>query len=69
MTTTNLSITGMGCSGCADTVENALQSVQGVQEVKVDLENASALVVYDETATGLKELSEAVSKAGYGVNP
>ncbi len=67
MTTTNLPITGMGCSGCADSVETALQSVEGVENVKVDLEKASAVVTYDETTTGPEELAAAVSDAGYGV--
>ncbi len=37
-------ISGMTCSGCASTVENALSKVQGVESVKVDLHQSMATV-------------------------
>ncbi|MFV8836776.1 heavy metal translocating P-type ATPase [Salinimicrobium soli] len=38
------SITGMTCNGCRSHVEKALQQVEGVQEVTVDLEKAEAII-------------------------
>jgi copper chaperone CopZ len=35
-------ITGMKCSGCAETTQKLLSSVKGVTEVKVNLQNQSA---------------------------
>ncbi|HEU5291024.1 MAG TPA: heavy metal translocating P-type ATPase [Cyclobacteriaceae bacterium] len=37
-------ISGMTCSGCASKVENALRKVEGVESVKVDLQEAKATV-------------------------
>lgn len=38
-------ITGMSCMGCRQHVDDALKSIEGVEEVKVDLEKAEALIV------------------------
>lgn len=39
-----LTIEGMKCDGCADTVLQCLKSIEGVTEASVNLENKSALV-------------------------
>ena len=65
MTTTEFNIHGMGCSGCAASVENALHSVSGVEDVKVELEAARATVTYDESKASADDFAAAVSEAGY----
>ena len=35
-------ISGMKCSGCAETTQKLLSSIQGVTDVKVSLQNQSA---------------------------
>jgi Cu+-exporting ATPase len=63
--TTKLSLTGMTCSACTATVENALRAVEGVEEVKVSLQLQQAMVMH---ATGVKaeRLKEVAEGAGYG---
>lgn len=40
-------ITGMTCDGCRESVKNALSKVEGVTDVKVDLEKAEAALTMD----------------------
>lgn len=37
-------ITGMTCNGCRSTVEKALQGVEGVSNVEVNLQNEQAVI-------------------------
>lgn len=59
-------IEGMMCQHCAGAVQKALEAVDGVSQVVVDLEQKHALVTCTE-ATKEATLSDAVTKAGYTV--
>lgn len=57
-------VEGMSCNHCVNHVKNALLDVTGVEDVKVNLQEKSALVkTADEIAFPL--LEEAVKEAGY----
>ncbi|QLK24466.1 heavy-metal-associated domain-containing protein [Natrinema zhouii] len=57
-----ITVEGMSCEHCEQTVEDALEGVQGVNSVDVDREAERATVEGDaETA----DLVEAVDEAGY----
>ncbi|WP_226483233.1 heavy-metal-associated domain-containing protein [Natrinema amylolyticum] len=60
--TTTISVEGMTCGHCEQTVEEALQDVSGVTDVIVDREDEQASVDDDVDATALVE---AVEEAGY----
>jgi len=59
-----LKVEGMERSGCAHTVEHALQLVPGVLSVRADLADGTADVEKAETVTA-QQLIDAVEKAGY----
>ncbi|MEH6629027.1 MAG: heavy metal translocating P-type ATPase [Motiliproteus sp.] len=66
-----LSLTGMTCAGCVKSVEDALNSVTGVDTAQVNFASRNAQVFYqlDPSATPslfLDALIGAVSRAGYG---
>ena len=62
----HLKIDGMSCMKCVGRVTDALQRVEGVQAVDVDLESGSASIEAD--SPGLSEaLRNAVIEAGYSV--
>lgn len=63
-TNASLSISGMTCSGCANTVQRVLSGVLGVTNVDVDLDKGSAVVT--GTAGGAS-LVAAVVAAGYPI--
>ncbi|MCF6646945.1 copper-exporting P-type ATPase CopA [Raoultella ornithinolytica] len=58
-----LLLSGMSCASCVSRVQNALQSVPGVTQARVNLAERTALVMGSASAA---ELVQAVEKAGYG---
>lgn len=60
--TTTITVEGMSCGHCEQTVEEALQEVSGVTDVTVDRENEQASVDGEAEFTALVE---AVEDAGY----
>ena len=63
-----LNIEGMHCTGCSTRLEKVLNNVDGVEDVKVSLEEKKADIKYDETQVREKELIEAVEDAGFKAN-
>ncbi len=59
-----LSIAGMSCQGCANTVKGALAGVEGVRRADVSLEQKQARLVL-ENAGSVDDLVSAVQEAGY----
>lgn len=59
---TTLKITGMTCGHCVKAVEKALSAVDGVQSVKVSLEEGKAEV---EGGADTQALIAAVQEEGY----
>ena len=65
---TVLTIEGMTCGHCQSRVKKALESVEGVSQVDVDLEAGEACVVHDPRVAPVSRLVGAVTKAGYGAS-
>ena len=59
----SISIGGMSCGGCVNSVRNALARIPGVQvdQVKVGM----ATVAYDPDMTDPEQLRAAIEKAGF----
>jgi len=60
-----LTISGMHCSGCANSVERALRELEGVTEATVDLKNESASVTSKADVVSTDDFKQAVEDAGY----
>ncbi|MCF8144728.1 MAG: copper ion binding protein [Deltaproteobacteria bacterium] len=59
-------IKGMSCNHCVMAVQKALSGVEGVTNIKVDLEKGEA--TFDEAApVDTNTIKEAIQKAGYQV--
>jgi P-type Cu2+ transporter len=56
---------GMSCASCAQSVESALRSSEGVKEANVNFASNTALVSYDSSVTEPKKLQQAVMGIGY----
>jgi copper chaperone len=63
-----LSVTGMTCGGCVNSVHKVLTALPGVQSADVTLTPGQARVVYDATRVDRAALVQAVVDAGYGVS-
>ena len=58
-----LKINGMSCGSCEQTVEKALQGVNGVTSVQVSMSPPEAVIEKADSVT-VKQLNSALSKAG-----
>ncbi|PSQ04931.1 heavy metal transporter [Halobacteriales archaeon QS_4_69_31] len=63
-----LSVTGMSCNGCEQTVENALQNVESVTRVDADHEGDTVEVVAEDDIAN-EDIEAAIEDAGYDVAP
>lgn len=63
---TKFDVTGMTCSACSAHVEKAVNKVDGVKKVAVNLIANSMVVQYDENKTNSEAIIKAVVNAGYG---
>ncbi|MRH43211.1 heavy metal translocating P-type ATPase [Aquibacillus halophilus] len=62
----NLNITGMTCAACSTRIEKVLNKMDGV-DANVNLAMEKATIEYDEAVVSHTDLSEKISKLGYGV--
>lgn len=58
-------VKGMGCQGCADTVSEALNKLEGVRSSQVSLEREEAEIEFDGDQVDDTTLKKAVEEAGY----
>lgn len=63
--TATLDVKGMTCSTCPLTVRQVLLKSPGVSQAKVDFKNAAATVTFDDAATSVERLANAVTEAGF----
>ena len=64
-----LKLGGMSCASCANSIEEAIRSVPGVNECQVNFGAEQASVTYDPKRTDLEEIQNAVEAAGYSAHP
>jgi copper chaperone len=65
MQTVRLSIEGMTCTGCVNSVTRVLAALPGVAQADVSLTKARAKVTYDPAQTSVDAMKQAVERAGY----
>ena len=61
-----IEIEGMQCNHCKMTVEKALNSIEGVNNVKVDLEKKNAVIEFEKEIDNNK-IKEVIEEAGFVV--
>ena len=62
-----LSVTGMTCGGCVNSVQRVLTALPGVQTAEVTLQPGQARVVVDAARIDRAALVQAIVDAGFGV--
>jgi copper chaperone len=68
MTEITLTVTGMSCGGCVNSVQNVLKALPGVHAAEVSLSPGQAHVAYDDSRLDRAALVEAIVGAGFGVS-
>jgi Cu+-exporting ATPase len=61
----SLSLFGMHCSSCANIIERSLKKVPGVKKANVNFSAEKASILFDEGIASIKNLKDAIAKAGY----
>lgn len=63
--TVTFDVEKMTCATCPIAVRKAMQRVEGVIEVEVSMEDASAVVTYDPSVTTAAEIGQASTDVGF----
>lgn len=66
-TTVVLQVSGMSCSHCKQSIEKALNKIDGVCHADVNVAGGNVTVVYDPSKTNTTAFSVAIADAGYEV--
>ena len=61
----NYAVEGMTCATCALTMEKALEKLEGIHQVSVNLANETVSLDYDKSILSYADLERAVEQAGY----
>lgn len=67
MENVTLNVKGMSCGHCVKAVESSVGALNGVNEVKVNLEAGTVNVVFDNSAVTLDKIKEIIDDQGYDV--
>lgn len=67
MNETTLSVTGMTCGGCVNSVQKVLTALPGVHSAEVSLTPGQACVTFDPSKLDRAALVKAIVDAGFGV--
>ncbi|MFD1514397.1 heavy metal translocating P-type ATPase [Halomarina rubra] len=65
--TAHLTITGMSCANCSGSVQDAVESLDGVSTANVNFATDEGSVEYDPDQVSLGAIYDAIDDAGYGV--
>lgn len=64
MSTTTISVEGMTCGGCANSVRAELNHIPGVHDVGIDL-SAGTVTIASDTPIDAADIRAAIEEAGY----
>jgi copper chaperone len=67
MTHQAIHVEGMTCGHCVETVTQAVNSLEGVSRVDVDLDKQQVAVDFDENRTDLVAISSKIIAVGFQV--
>jgi copper chaperone len=62
-----LNVEGMSCGHCVKAVESSVGGLNGVASVKVDLENKTVDVEFNQGEVTLEAIKETIDDQGYDV--
>ena len=62
-----LKVEGMSCGHCVKAVSDALTELPGVENVEVDLKQATVSFAFEPADTPLEKVKSAITEAGYTV--
>lgn len=67
MTHEDIQVEGMTCGHCVETVTQAVNSLEGITQVSVDLDQKLVRVDFDESRTNLDTVASKITEVGFEV--
>ncbi|USK34983.1 copper chaperone CopZ [Bacillus sp. F19] len=67
MQNVKLNVSGMSCGHCVKSVEGSVGKLEGVNEVKVHLEDGKVDVAFNPEKVSLDKIKETIDDQGYDV--
>lgn len=67
MTNQTLVVPDIHCENCASSIEGAVGAIEGVEKVKVQIEEHTVDVTYDDASVELDAIVTAIEGQGYEV--
>lgn len=64
---TTLDVRGMTCGHCEKAVKEALEQLEGLQGMEVNIGTGKVDVTYDDAQVTVKDMREAIEEQGYDV--
>lgn len=62
-----LKVEGMSCGHCVKAVESSVGELNGIESVKVNLDEAEVAVSFNDTQVSLEQIKETIEEQGYDV--
>jgi len=67
MMKTTLHVKGMSCGHCVSSVKGALEQLNGITSVEVNLDDGKVDVTYNDSQVTVEEMSNTIEDQGYNV--
>lgn len=67
--TVQFPVKGMHCETCADKLHRALDSLPGVLELKVSLQDGSVRIVFEPSEIHINQLDATIRQVGFNTPP
>ncbi|MEG0384151.1 MAG: copper chaperone CopZ [Solibacillus sp.] len=67
MQNVTLTVEGMSCGHCVNSIEGSVGALAGINEVKVILDEGLVEVSFDETQVSLDQIKETIDDQGYEI--
>jgi len=65
LTSVEVSIKGMTCTGCEQTIQTAVSTLDGIQHIKASHIDGKAIVIFDKALTDSIKIKEKINGKGY----
>ena len=66
-TTTTLSVPAIPCDNCKNSIEGAVNGLDGVSTASVSVEEKTVTVAFDEGTVGLDAIKQSIEEQGFDV--
>ncbi|MFZ4713154.1 MAG: heavy-metal-associated domain-containing protein [Bacteriovoracaceae bacterium] len=60
-----MTINGMSCNSCVNSIEKVLKKKDGIINATVNLSSSSALIEFEDTLLNPNQIAEVITEAGF----